>query len=147
MQPICLPEPDQEYEAMSAVVTGWGRLTSSGPLADVLQEVNVTTISNQECRANYSHNRITDDMICATAVGRDSCQGDSGGPLAVLGQAGEYSQVGIVSWGKECARPGYPGVYTRLSSLLGWIQDNIARPTQGKFFCFVCVGCWLWPAL
>ena len=116
---------------MSAVVTGWGTLTYLGPRPDILQEVNVTTISSQECRANYSQDRITDHMICATAVGRDSCQGDSGGPLAVLGQDGEYSQVGIVSWGKECARPGYPGVYTRLSSLRPWVENPMLPPVQG----------------
>ena len=116
---------------MTALVTGWGKLNYSGPQPDILKEVNVTTISNQECRANYSHNRITDDMICATAVGRDSCQGDSGGPLAVLGQDGQYSQIGVVSWGKECAKPGYPGVYARVSSLLPWVKKHMLPPVQG----------------
>ena len=101
MQPICLPEADQEYEAMSAVVTGWGRLNTTGPSPDILQEVNVTTITNQECRASYSQDRITDHMICAAGDRQDACRGDSGGPLAVLGQDGSYTQVGVISWGKE----------------------------------------------
>ena len=86
---------------MSAVVTGWGRLYHRGPQPDILQEVNVTTITNQECRASYSQDRITDHMICAAGDHQDACRGDSGGPLAVLGQDGSYTQVGVISWGKE----------------------------------------------
>ena len=85
---------------MSALVTGWGRLYHRGPQPDILQEVNVTTITNQECRARYSQDRITDYMICAADPGQDACKGDSGGPLAVLGQDGSYRQIGIVSWGE-----------------------------------------------
>merc|ERR1719336_2443453 len=69
-------------------------------------------------RGKYSHSRITDNMICAGDVGR---------PLSVLGQDDRYSQIGIVSWGEGCAKPGYPGVYTRLTSLLNWVKQP---PTQ-----------------
>ena len=131
VQPICLAEPDQDYNDVTAVVTGWGKLNYTGPYSDILKEVNVRTISNQECRASYGHHRISDNMICAARVGKDACTGDSGGPLAVLGQDGSYRQIGVVSWGRECARPGYPGVYTRVSSLLGWIEKTRLPPVQG----------------
>ena len=108
---------------MTAVVTGWGRNTSSGPQSNILKQVEVTTMTNSQCQSsNHPHHKITDNMICAEAAGKDSCKGDSGGPLAVLGQDGSYRQIGVVSWGKGCARPGYPGVYTRVSSLLPWIE-------------------------
>ena len=129
MGPICLPDPAQDYDNVKALVTGWGRLKSGGQLPNILQEVNVTTMTNQQCRRKkYSHSEITDYMICAGDVGRDSCQGDSGGPLSVLGQDDRYSQIGIVSWGEGCAKPGYPGVYTRLTSLLDWVNEP--QPTN-----------------
>ena len=132
MGPICLPDPAQDYDNVKALVTGWGRLKSYGILPDILQEVNVTTMTNQQCRGKkYSHSEITDYMICAGDVGRDSCQGDSGGPLSVLGQDDRYSQIGIVSWGKGCAKPGYPGVYTRLTALLPTLAIDRAQPEDG----------------
>ena len=140
MGPICLPDPAQDYDNVKALVTGWGRLKSGGQLPDILQEVNVTTMTNQQCRGKYGHSRITDYMICAGDVGRDSCQGDSGGPLSVLGQDDRYTQIGIVSWGEGCAEPGYPGVYTRLTSLLDWVNQPPPVPGTDLTFC-VLLGC------
>ena len=73
-------------------------------------------------------------MICAKndTTGSDACEGDSGGPLAVLGQDGSYSQIGVVSWGKGCARQGYPGVYTRLTALLPWLAETMKTSKQGR---------------
>ena len=134
VQPICLPEPGQDYDNVSALVTGWGRLNYTGPKSDTLKEVRVNTVTNSECARSHGDHRISDNMICAGATGRDSCEGDSGGPLAVLGQDGSYRQIGVVSWGKAggCARQDYPGVYTRVTSLLGWIHQTITPGVQGN---------------
>ena len=39
--------------------------------------------------------------------------------------AGHYIVRGVTSWGDGCALEGYPGVYSRVSSALGWIHDVI----------------------
>ena len=128
VSPICLPDPAQDYGSQSAIVTGWGLTTSSGKFPHIIQEVTVNTLTNSQCKSsnNFYVDRITDNMICAEPAGsRDACGGFSGSPLAVLGQDGSYSQIGVVSWGRGCARQGYPGVYTRLTALLPWIQKTI----------------------
>ena len=119
--PVCLPDPAQDYHNVKALAI----LQSAGQDQDI-PRVNVTTMTNQQCRGIYGLSRITDNMICAGDVGRDSCQGDSGGPLAVQAGGRHYSVIGVVSWGEGCAKPGYPGVYTRLTSLLDWLT----RPPQ-----------------
>ncbi len=52
----------------------------------------------------------------------DSCQGDSGGPALAYDSAGNPVQVALVSFGKGCARFGYPAVYTRVHPYLDWIR-------------------------
>ena len=66
-------------------------------------------------------------MICAGyqgVGGKDACQGDSGGPL-IGNSNGNPVLVGVVSWGKGCGEKQYPGVYTRVTPILDWIQEKM----------------------
>ena len=85
-------------------------------------------MTNAECRkAGYFRFQISNNMMCAGYLegGKDSCQGDSGGPLHVIDKnTGKYQEIGIVSWGNGCAQKRYPGVYTRVSRYLRWINFN-----------------------
>ena len=46
------------------------------------------------------------------------------GPLIAKETGKSYSQIGVVSWGIGCAGADAPGVYSRVTSKLQWIQDN-----------------------
>jgi secreted trypsin-like serine protease len=55
-------------------------------------------------------------------------KGDSGGPLwRVDERSRRRVQIGIVSNGRGCARPGYPGVYTDVGAYFHWILEVMAE--------------------
>ncbi|XP_053674146.1 transmembrane protease serine 9-like [Anopheles nili] len=130
IRPICLPsDPDNAYVGTNGTATGWGTLKEDGKPSCVLQEVEVPVLSNEVCstQTNYTASMITDNMLCAGYLGvgeKDSCQGDSGGPLIAEREDKRYELIGVVSWGNGCARPYYPGVYTRVTRYLDWIREN-----------------------
>ena len=118
----------------AVTVMGWGDIdpTDEGQmLASELMEVEVNTITNEECESSDGdygsyQGSITSNMLCAKDAGEDSCQGDSGGPLIIRGgDASEDVQVGVVSWGIGCASEDYPGVYARVSSQYEWIRAEV----------------------
>lgn len=91
---------------------------------DQLRAAKVPIFNHEKCKNDYqSYNIITDRMICAGFKngGVDSCGGDSGGPLV---NTDDGRQVGIVSFGNDCALPNYPGVYARIASARQWIKEQ-----------------------
>ncbi|XP_053096196.1 enteropeptidase isoform X1 [Pangasianodon hypophthalmus] len=126
IQPICLPESDQQFAAgRKCVIAGWGTLTEGGVVADVLQQAVLPLINNSECQARLPEYNITERMVCAgyPEGGIDTCQGDSGGPL-MCEEDGFWVLVGVTSFGVGCARPGRPGVYALLSQFTDWILET-----------------------
>uniref|UniRef100_A0A3B5LEG5 Peptidase S1 domain-containing protein n=1 Tax=Xiphophorus couchianus TaxID=32473 RepID=A0A3B5LEG5_9TELE len=115
-----------ESEPVSSLFSCPGPL----PFPQTLQEVEIPVVSESQCSA--SHGSITGNMICAGLAegGRDSCQGDSGGPM-VSNDGTRWVQSGIVSFGFECARPDYPGVYARVSRYQNWISEQIDADPPG----------------
>jgi len=128
VSPICLPAPEARLQTGAEVmVAGWGATSEGGVTADRLQEVRVEVTEAGRCRQVYREAlgvELPDTILCAglEAGGKDACQGDSGGGLLHQAASGAWSQVGVVSAGIGCARRGVPGLYTRLTPYLAWIQ-------------------------
>jgi hypothetical protein len=127
------------YTSVTAIGRGYTEPNAKA-VSPVLMEVELHTITNDECKqaaydpsSVWTHYRdmVTDNMICATSYEyetKDTCNGDSGGPAFVKGaNASQDILIGIVSWGYRCAEYGYPGVYTRVSEILDWINDEVTR--------------------
>ncbi|XP_069354013.1 transmembrane protease serine 9 isoform X2 [Eulemur rufifrons] len=127
VQPICLPEPaPRAPDGARCVITGWGSVREGGSMARQLQKAAVRLLSEQTCRRFYPV-QISSRMLCAgyPQGGVDSCSGDAGGPLACREPSGRWVLTGVTSWGYGCGRPHFPGVYTRVSAVRGWIGQNI----------------------
>ena len=127
IRPVCLPSKVDKLAGVEGTVVGWGLLKEKGEIPDGLHAIQLPVIPQTLCKLTSRHrkNSITDNMFCAGYMdGRgDACQGDSGGPFLMTAHDAVVTQVGSVSWGIGCARPGFPGVYTRLAIYLPWIAD------------------------
>ncbi|ELK37499.1 Transmembrane protease serine 9 [Myotis davidii] len=127
VRPICLPEPaPRPPNGARCVITGWGSVREGGSMARQLQKAAVRLLSEQACRRYYPV-QISSRMLCAgfPQGGVDSCSGDAGGPLACREPSGQWVLTGVTSWGYGCGRPHFPGVYTRVAAVRGWITQNI----------------------
>ncbi|OWK59987.1 Hepatocyte growth factor activator [Lonchura striata] len=124
VQPICLPESNTVFpDQLKCQISGWGHKHEN-----VLQETLVPLISEEKCRSPEIYGtELTENMFCAGYFDSksDACQGDSGGPLAC--EENDISYLyGIISWGDGCGRPNKPGVYTRVTNYVKWINEKIA---------------------
>lgn len=118
-------QPELWAPGTRAAVAGWGD-TGEGAKNFPLEarQVSIPLIADARCRSSIGSDFTPARELCAGApLGKtDSCQGDSGGPLAVRTSIAPVL-VGIVSWGYGCARPGTPGVYTRVSAIADWVAQ------------------------
>ena len=56
--PACLPT-EKDTEGSECVITGWGTMSSSGPLPDTLQEAAVTVVNDTLCASAYAKQNDT----------------------------------------------------------------------------------------
>lgn len=112
-------------------IMGWGQVGETALRQQRrLRYATVPAVPDSTCAAEYRKVRVklvAGDSICAGRTGVDTCQGDSGGPMVRRNAAGRWLQVGIVSWGLGCARPGFPGVYSQVSAFRTAIEAAIRK--------------------
>ncbi|RNA16476.1 serine protease 27-like [Brachionus plicatilis] len=135
IQVSCLPEDSDIYPENSdidAYIVGWGK-TSSAALTtpDILQEALVTVYDSSKCSlVSIGTLKNWQSQICAGKYegGIDTCQGDSGGPLFVkdtVDSKQKFILTGVTSYGEGCAEVGKPGIYTRVSAFIDWIEEKM----------------------
>ena len=122
----------QKYSDTGFWVTGWGKTQPNvdDSAADILQEVELPYVDPKSCKRMLKQNlgnknlKISDEMLCAGGQeGKDSCRGDSGGPLVRRLSSNQWMLSGIVSFGYSCGGRNIPAIYTRVSSIAGWIYE------------------------
>ncbi|XP_060850647.1 venom protease-like [Rhopalosiphum padi] len=146
VRPICLnADTDpffQSTASMKALATGWGLTDNAGSVSSDLLKVVLDVIPGNQCKSNYASAAksqlpsgiLDESQMCAGDVKgeKDTCAGDSGGPLQIPHSIYTcmYKQIGVTSFGKRCAELDSPGVYTRVSKYLPWIEQ-IVWPKSG----------------
>jgi len=128
---ICLDPSIKIYPYDIATICGFGARAFQERARSHLYETEIAIIDQRTCNRSFGY-AITKNMICAGGMvqdGRDACSGDSGGPLMLQDyEDGHIVQIGIVSFGNDCALKNFPGVYTRLSKYYHWILNHIDEP-------------------
>ncbi|KAK4873505.1 hypothetical protein RN001_015534 [Aquatica leii] len=131
VHPACLPTAIHEngykrFVDILATVAGWGWTNENS-------QIGINILETETCQQWYKSQgkktKIHESQICAgyEQGGVDSCWADSGGPLMVPSETGEQVMVvGVVSTGIGCARPFLPGLYTRVSEYISWIESVVA---------------------
>ncbi|XP_038596090.1 neutrophil elastase-like [Tachyglossus aculeatus] len=116
-----LPQQNQNVgRGTQCLAMGWGQRGSNGPPAYILQELNVTVVTNQ-CRQSN---------VCTLVSGRQAgiCFGDSGGPLVCNGIV-----HGIDSFIRGgCASGIWPDSFARVAQYLQWINSVLRRHTESQ---------------
>jgi len=134
IQPICLPSSSSDNPAVGkfGIVSGWGGIKARSidnsdrdqqEYPNILQQVTVPVTGS--CTSA--------EFLCGAYAegGKDSCQGDSGGPYFFKKPQG-FVLYGVVSNGAGCAQKGYPGMYSRVSNYLQWINGKIQEMSDVK---------------
>lgn len=120
--PLASEQDGLDRPGTTATVLGWGALVEGGTASGTLHKANLPVAADQDCAKAYGVRYNAQTMLCVGLPqgGVDSCQGDSGGPLVADGKL-----IGVVSWGNGCARPGNPGVYTRVSVFSDTVRQQL----------------------
>ena len=109
---------------------GWGisDYSSSAPVPNRLQRINLSYLSTEDCRTRWGS--LDDTLVCMDAQGeagqiarQSVCSGDSGGPLLFNGL-----QVGVTSFvsvndDRRCSADA-PNAFTRVASFSRWIENK-----------------------
>jgi len=134
---ICLPSAREVFPTGTRCLTaGWGHMEEAGVVSNVVNHVSVPIVDQDLCNELYENISqkirltISNDMMCAglSEGGRDACQYDSGGPLVYYDRDEQrWLLIGVVSTGYGCARAGFPGIYTKVSQFVPWIEETISN--------------------
>ena len=134
INPACLPNKGSSLTRFldkPVTISGWGFLSLLEDRPDFLQKATVV-VQGKDC-GKYTKDQIQTGMFCAGDPSNtgmnviDACTGDSGGPATVKDDRNKNAEtlIGVISWGQECGREDYPGVYTDVSHYMNWLLENM----------------------
>lgn len=144
--PICLPQPTFRASVANdnVYVSGFGRTLNckwklhsaevktikiylfAASRSAIKQKLLLPIVDPESCRQKFAAKQvyIGASQICAGGHWlKDTCDGDSGGPLMRFQKY--WHLEGIVSFGYLCGLEGWPGIYTRVSHYMDWINGNV----------------------
>jgi len=120
----------------AATISGWGATSNNGRESDQLLRGEVQVLGDPSAICGQYGAAFNASMLICGGLPNgavDTCQGDSGGPFTVT-VGGIPVLAGLTSNGVDCASSVYPGLYTRMTTFLPWIQQaaDVATAPPGQ---------------
>ena len=131
-----VPSIGQSLTAIGMGIVGFH--DESFVLPSTLQETQLLAVDMETCRFQYQAGEaeilaeglvpqnVTDDQLCANAMGVGVCSGDSGSPLILKGdKPSKDTLIGTVAWTRGgCANNAFPDVFSSVSFFHSWIVET-----------------------
>ncbi|XP_030767622.1 phenoloxidase-activating factor 1-like [Sitophilus oryzae] len=130
VQPLCL-HTSSDTTINKYYISGWGK-TATEEASSVKLKLDLPPVDKAVCydKLLTLNLEIDETQICAGGEdGKDSCTGDSGGPLMIRDNDSIHYAAGIVSYGIGCGLKNWPGIYTNVTSFVGWIKTEMLKMT------------------
>ncbi|CAH0718147.1 unnamed protein product, partial [Brenthis ino] len=134
VHPACLMVSSDIIQTQ-LTATGWGALGEKKNSSVDLQSTVLDVFNFEQCSNTLSYSyhrnwlRMRKHQMCAGKMdgSTDTCPGDSGAPLQYNLTEPNFDGnmhviVGITSFGLGCARKDTPGIYTKISYFIDWIE-------------------------
>lgn len=112
--------------------TGYG-VTETGRDAQILQEVEFSSVSGRSCQTYYGRASANNDILCAydpRITGKDTCEGDMGGPLVCPTSRENcegYYLTGVTLAGSTKCGSDRPGIYAAIYPNMDWIKAEMQK--------------------
>uniref|UniRef100_A0A182QR03 Peptidase S1 domain-containing protein n=1 Tax=Anopheles farauti TaxID=69004 RepID=A0A182QR03_9DIPT len=132
IRPACL-YTSSTVDRTKSVAIGFGATQAFGTASQELLKVSLNIFTTEACAKFFLRSRrvpqgLQSTHLCAGFLngGRDTCTGDSGGPLQIYSNDDACSPqvIGITSFGIGCGS-STPGIYTRVSEYVDWIESIV----------------------
>ncbi|OQV14989.1 putative Ovochymase-1 [Hypsibius exemplaris] len=125
--PVCMPDATDAAPGQTCWATGWGWINITVLLdADRLRQVDLTVLSEQQCREFYPSLNLTAHVCTQGATpGKETAKGDSGSPVVCANSAGIFKQTSVISTGGGDIPPANPKLFT----VLHWIAEATRNAT------------------
>ncbi|XP_017130076.1 phenoloxidase-activating factor 2 [Drosophila elegans] len=134
ISPICWASPGTSFVGERCLVVGWGKLNPlAGNISNRQKKIDLPIVSRRMCEIQLKRTlgpsyELDPTMLCAGGErGRDACKGDGGSPLMcpIPGYPSLYEFVGIVNSGVSCGEEEVPGLYTSITQVKSWIDQQL----------------------
>lgn len=129
--PICLPDASDTYDYRLSFVLEW-LPSPDGPQGLFEAKAKRGLIAaNEVCESLYASVQLDPldrgldtSQVCTDLRGRQGdCHRLTGSPMIVPDRSYHWSIVGIAAFREKCDVEGFPGIYTRITSYLPWINE------------------------